>query len=148
MSISYAVFCLSSPTFCYILSLHDALPICHQRETLPAPASQRQILLLGSTDHLGHIGFLRVHHRRLAAYRDRLSSRLQWQRDVDCQRLSHLRSEEHTSELQSHVNLVCRLLLIVAHILLHSIPTRRSSDLSSARNSPSAGQPAADSPAG
>src|SRR5690242_16660530 len=26
-------------------------------------------------------------------------------------RLDHLRSEEHTSELQSHVNLVCRLLL-------------------------------------
>src|SRR4051812_49492530 len=26
-------------------------------------------------------------------------------------RLLHLRSEEHTSELQSHVNLVCRLLL-------------------------------------
>src|SRR5260370_4519151 len=26
-------------------------------------------------------------------------------------RLPHLRSEEHTSELQSHLNLVCRLLL-------------------------------------
>src|SRR5438270_329273 len=33
-----------------------------------------------------------------------------------------LRSEEHTSELQSQSNLVCRL-------LLHSFPTRRSSDL-------------------
>src|SRR5690242_21517666 len=28
-----------------------------------------------------------------------------------CQRLGRARSEEHTSELQSHVNLVCRLLL-------------------------------------
>src|SRR5438477_3495299 len=28
-----------------------------------------------------------------------------------CPDLQHLRSEEHTSELQSHVNLVCRLLL-------------------------------------
>src|SRR5690242_21365628 len=27
------------------------------------------------------------------------------------QSLAHIRSEEHTSELQSHVNLVCRLLL-------------------------------------
>src|SRR5690242_12455880 len=41
------------------------------------------------------------------------------------------RSEEHTSELQSHVNLVCRLLLECsrAPLHLHSFPTRRSSDL-------------------
>src|SRR5438477_472169 len=41
------------------------------------------------------------------------------------------RSEEHTSELQSHVNLVCRLLLECYgdHRDLHSFPTRRSSDL-------------------
>src|SRR5438477_300103 len=58
------------------------------------------------------------------------------------------RSEEHTSELQSHVNLVCRLLLekkkriTISTInltfiyqcygnsrVLHSFPTRRSSDL-------------------
>src|SRR5438046_1489150 len=37
-----------------------------------------------------------------------------------------VRSEEHTSELQSLTNLVCRLLQ-----LLYSFPTRRSSDLSS-----------------
>src|SRR5437016_2751629 len=36
------------------------------------------------------------------------------------------RSEEHTSELQSLTNLVCRLL---DHRYLHSFPTRRSSDL-------------------
>src|SRR5688572_8463567 len=36
------------------------------------------------------------------------------------------RSEEHTSELQSQSNLVCRL----RHHHLHSFPTRRSSDLS------------------
>src|SRR5947207_2845408 len=36
------------------------------------------------------------------------------------------RSEEHTSELQSHSDLVCRLLDLPA---LHSFPTRRSSDL-------------------
>src|SRR5437588_89840 len=41
------------------------------------------------------------------------------------------RSEEHTSELQSHSDLVCRLLLesYLAHTSLHSFPTRRSSDL-------------------
>src|SRR5690348_10373567 len=41
------------------------------------------------------------------------------------------RSEEHTSELQSPVHLVCRLLLEYsrAHPALRSFPTRRSSDL-------------------
>src|SRR5207249_574241 len=41
------------------------------------------------------------------------------------------RSEEHTSELQSRFDLVCRLLLESAcpHRTLHSFPTRRSSDL-------------------
>src|SRR5260370_32606711 len=36
---------------------------------------------------------------------------------------AHLRSEEHTSELQSHLNLVCRLLLEKKKILY--ITTRR-----------------------
>src|SRR5437016_2429847 len=42
------------------------------------------------------------------------------------------RSEEHTSELQSLTNLVCRLLLesYRDHRHLYSFPTRRSSDLS------------------
>src|SRR5260370_13925929 len=36
-----------------------------------------------------------------------------------------LRSEEHTSELQSHLNLVCRLLLEKKKIFLHAIcPTK------------------------
>src|SRR5690242_20985688 len=47
-------------------------------------------------------------------------SELTWQRIAsaswnasfgNCRRRSAIRSEEHTSELQSHVNLVCRLLL-------------------------------------
>src|SRR5690348_907148 len=43
----------------------------------------------------------------------------------------HGRSEEHTSELQSPVHLVCRLLLELScyYRHLHSFPTRRSSDL-------------------
>src|SRR5260370_10249042 len=36
-----------------------------------------------------------------------LPARLLWRADLD----RHKRSEEHTSELQSHLNLVCRLLL-------------------------------------
>src|SRR5438034_6104909 len=34
-----------------------------------------------------------------------------WPQDASPIPLSHLRSEEHTSELQSHSDLVCRLLL-------------------------------------
>src|SRR5690242_21473037 len=33
------------------------------------------------------------------------------QSDLDARPVNAIRSEEHTSELQSHVNLVCRLLL-------------------------------------
>src|SRR5438105_2897370 len=50
-----------------------------------------------------------------------------------CLMVCHLecRSEVHTSELQSRVDLVCRLLLecSCALCVLHSFPTRRSSDL-------------------
>src|SRR5688572_20905414 len=48
-----------------------------------------------------------------------------------CAVAAQTRSEEHTSELQSQSNLVCRLLLegYDDHRDLHSFPTRRSSDL-------------------
>src|SRR5699024_1740647 len=44
------------------------------------------------------------------------------------------RSEEHTSELQSRFDLVCRLLLFWLDHLFHTFPTRRSSDLSISSN--------------
>src|ERR1035441_7304078 len=49
-----------------------------------------------------------------------------------------VRSEEHTSELQSLRHLVCRLLLETSgdHRDLHSFPTRLSSDLRLNRQSP------------
>src|SRR5260370_15722639 len=40
---------------------------------------------------------------------DRNLHGVRWTREQQCRR--YLRSEEHTSELQSHLNLVCRLLL-------------------------------------
>src|SRR5690242_21269652 len=56
----------------------------------PAVAGSQQPVLLGTSDALGQP---RVGHRQ-----ERRTEALS-------------RSEEHTSELQSHVNLVCRLLL-------------------------------------
>src|SRR5690606_22812656 len=46
-------------------------------------------------------------------------------------RIVMVRSEEHTSELQSRENLVCRLISENSCVdaVLHSFPTRRSSDL-------------------
>src|SRR5436309_12683423 len=68
----------------YTLSLHDALPISAYRRSFAA-----------------HRRSFAAHRRSFAAYR----------RSFAAHRRSFARSEEHTSELQSRENLVCRLLL-------------------------------------
>src|SRR5205807_8125906 len=84
-----------SPTYISSLSLHDALPIWprRHRESLRGPARIRR-------DHRGH-------HHQLAAIRSKGSQA----RRRTANRHQRRRSEEHTSELQSPCNLVCRLLL-------------------------------------
>src|SRR2546427_5903117 len=91
------MFCLfffndTATTEIYTLSLHDALPILCEREPLRKrpwePTSALRVL------------------RRPVRRRLRQTNRRSGQRGV-CRR----RSEEHTSELQSQSNLVCRLLL-------------------------------------
>src|SRR5256885_13890339 len=72
----------TATTEIYTLSLHDALPICRMRSTRRRSASAKQPVA-GSRNSI-----------RLA------------RRSASC-----CRSEEHTSELQSPCNLVCRLLL-------------------------------------
>src|SRR5437667_3982980 len=76
----------TAPTELYTLSLHDALPISRRegaRGLEPAPEGRRR-------DHVDR----------------RTEARQPVARDAD-----PARSEEHTSELQSHHDLVCRLLL-------------------------------------
>src|SRR5882672_1651379 len=80
----------SSHTEIYTLSLHDALPIYQVPLTDPSHTGELPYLSLDAE----HPNFLRLDPAKLPA-----------------------RSEEHTSELQSHRD-------------LHSFPTRRSSDLS------------------
>src|SRR4051812_49947574 len=70
----------------YTLSLHDALPISPRWVVARGPRGRARRRL--GTDR----GGARARGRRPSARARR-------------------RSEEHTSELQSHVNLVCRLLL-------------------------------------
>src|SRR5690606_41138469 len=89
------------------LSLHDALPISSYRFVEPT----QHLLLLRR----------QVHRRFDLHAAEQVSGARRTQRayalDLHAEHLSrlrlgrHLRSEEHTSELQSRENLVCRLLL-------------------------------------
>src|SRR5436309_6251447 len=81
----------TATTAIYTLSLHDALPISTST-TAPMTCATRPTRLLGCADALG----LPVAAGLGAAFlRDLVGAR----------------SEEHTSELQSRENIVCRLLL-------------------------------------
>src|SRR5205807_9679556 len=86
----------------YTLSLHDALPISDARPQGPALPDQRQLRAARPA-------------RQKPRRRERREHvRLQPRRGLPllpAQRQPRLRSEEHTSELQSPCNLVCRLLL-------------------------------------
>src|SRR5690606_42144955 len=81
----------------YTLSLHDALPIylVAVQHPLGTGGQPGEGLAEAGGQHQRMILFLLQN----AAYRRRL------------ERVAEVRSEEHTSELQSRENLVCRLLL-------------------------------------
>src|SRR2546427_11707471 len=89
------------------LSLHDALPISRGHE----PVVGRR----GPGRHAGgrHLSDLRDHPAAARARRprDRRDPRRRHEQPCLGGQLARLRSEEHTSELQSQSNLVCRLLL-------------------------------------
>src|SRR5207249_10337207 len=83
----------------YTLSLHDALPICSLRPRRIETVSST----LGSATYTGW-------NRRSSA--GSFSMRFRYSRRTRRWNVgSNLRSEEHTSELQSRFDLVCRLLL-------------------------------------
>src|SRR2546429_7170367 len=73
----------TATTEIYTLSLHDALPICRQSGRLQSDVAP--------------------------VIQDAVNDVLDVQRLTG--RVSRVRSEEHTSELQSRLHLVCRLLL-------------------------------------
>src|SRR2546422_4370590 len=91
----------TATTEIYTLSLHDALPICDQRALgfrAPVPGARRLLHPVGARYRLS----------RHAAGVDR-----------------RRRSEEHTSELQSRLHLVCRLLLEKKKKKKHNINNKR-----------------------
>src|SRR5438477_6305698 len=85
----------AATTEIYTLSLHDALPILIELAEAVAQLVKRELLV-------GQRSFLTMVEPDRAKIRDDAPQ---------AARQRHKRSEEHTSELQSHVNLVCRLLL-------------------------------------
>src|SRR5207302_11070642 len=86
-------FTTPSPTQFYTLSLHDALPILLQNRLLIPPARKAEL------------------QRRLQPRQDVIRNFIRRIILVHRHRAAEIRSEEHTSELQSRENLVCRLLL-------------------------------------
>src|SRR5438132_6622302 len=96
MSISILTFFFffndSATTEIYTLSLHDALPICNRL---------RLDNIIKVTNSLFIFKKSEFHHGKTTGIR--ISS---WKTGISLRR-----SEEHTSELQSHSDLVCRLLL-------------------------------------
>src|SRR5690606_41205695 len=85
----------------YTLSLHDALPILN----MDNPEVRAEICrIMGYWIQLGISGF------RVDAVPFLLESKKPGKKKADT-KFEYLRSEEHTSELQSRENLVCRLLL-------------------------------------
>src|SRR5690349_23205296 len=84
------------------LSLHDALPILRMDPEQMAEPARVAVGRVADGDPVEGLG---------AELADDSGAALGEHRHVDRLRLLRLRSEEHTSELQSRRDLVCRLLL-------------------------------------
>src|SRR5690242_21349654 len=100
MSVFYFFLTHTATSEIYTLSLHDALPICLPVDDVGAHAAR-----VVEEPHRVR----RARHRGHALRGDEASH--EPLRALVAHQEVPVRSEEHTSELQSHVNLVCRLLL-------------------------------------
>src|SRR5690606_41925344 len=91
----------TGPSAIYSLSLHDALPICLPHETIERFGSRRFAPAMPDSAIPGCCDALLAVAAELPGLRAAAALEI----------VESLRSEEHTSELQSRENLVCRLLL-------------------------------------
>src|SRR5690242_21616868 len=87
-----------APSDIYTLSLHDALPIYPERQCM------NHVVGMTGACFLARICACNANTRSLTGGRVEATTEALAVAEGG-------RSEEHTSELQSHVNLVCRLLL-------------------------------------
>src|SRR5205823_13932319 len=103
----FAVFFLNDPstTEIYTLSLHDALPIFGADLGVPRTGEAAAAGLLAREDVIIDRPF---GARHLIEHLDAIAVGVA---QIDAERDAVIRSEEHTSELQSLAYLVCRLLL-------------------------------------
>src|SRR5690625_5577989 len=88
-----------------LIFLHDSLGCIELWRDFPeklAQAVQCNLLIYDRQGYGRSVGF---------SYSERTNDYLEWEADI----LNDLRSEEHTSELQSRGHLVCRLLLEKKH---------------------------------
>src|SRR5207302_9330916 len=95
----------TAPTETYILSLHDALPISRKQHR-SQPRSPRQ-----KRTSPGRVGYGWGSPPRQQDIARKPPAKPAPHKHLRPGPLSPNRSEEHTSELQSRENLVCRLLL-------------------------------------
>src|SRR5699024_12408813 len=98
---------VTTPPEIYTLSLHDALPIWYKSNDYdPVNQNAKEELSTTSNNNTRDINTLsgnptRTPYKEIIDYPNEKTGR----------KYKHTRSEEHTSELQSRFDLVCRLLL-------------------------------------
>src|SRR5690606_40361152 len=92
----------------YTLSLHDALPILLHDLTAVVGEGLAHEVVLGASPGFDRIA--QLHGERAHDHVVHVARGVDAE-TVDVVFIDHRRSEEHTSELQSRENLVCRLLL-------------------------------------
>src|SRR5690606_41290595 len=94
-------------TLLYLLSLHDALPILNITLTRPATRQMQHLIIIARHIYTHAKRTVQCKHiRTFIAILHRTSNG-----SIITEYTIGQRSEEHTSELQSRENLVCRLLL-------------------------------------
>src|SRR5438270_268485 len=124
--ISYAVFC--PPPSSHTLPLHDPLPISswsRRRSACPTGCTGRSARRGGRSGSAG--GAQRCCGGTTRSTEESRPGRCSCRAAGAAATPAWTRSEEHTSELQSQSNIVCRLL--PTPLVSHSSPTRPSSDL-------------------